>query len=341
MLTYLYLHLNKWKKRPFLSLFVLLFPLIVTVSLFPFFQKAMEESAVPVALVDEDESRYSTTLTERVKDADRLRVLSMSFKEAERAVKKGTIEAAFILKEGFEETLQNGEIDDTITWIRSENSTLDVFAKEAIGAELMRLSLNAKAGNALMKWDSSATFEEGVQYADQFWNPEPLFQVAFEKRSPENVTEPSFTLSPWQGVMISLFFLYAWIAGIVFLRNMVWDLRSGRLQRIKMTQQTTRAYFAGHCFVLLLVGAATFLPATYALLTLSQTPILPVLEWSGWGVIVLLITLGITWFLFMGLGRKNGSILFLVLLATGSFVWTTAQLDWAFIWPHHWLIHKP
>ncbi|QST00616.1 ABC transporter permease [Pontibacillus sp. ALD_SL1] len=340
MLTYLSLHLNKWKKRPGLALFVLLFPILVTIISYPFFQKAAEETAVPVAIVDEDESSYSTTVLRRVKEAERLRVLSMSSSEAEKGVQKGEIEAAFIIKKGFQETLQNGGVEETITWIRSKDSTLDVFAKEAIGAELMRISLNAKAGNTLEQ-SSSVSFEEGFQYADQFWEPEPLFQMDFKKRSSEAQDQETFTFASWQMVTIGLYFLYAWLVAILFLKTLVADQRTGRLQRIMITQHTTFSYFVGHFLVMIVMGLGTFLPATIALFSLSSAPLLFIAEWSGWALGVMVTTLVITWFLFMGLGRKRWTIITFIALAVGSFTLTTADIGWTVAWPHSWLVHKP
>ncbi|KGP90400.1 hypothetical protein N780_05335 [Pontibacillus chungwhensis BH030062] len=340
MLTYLSLHLNKWKKRPGLALFILLFPLLVTILSYPFFQKAAEETAVPVAIVDEDESLYSTTVLKRVKEADRLRVISMSSSEAEKGVRKGEIEAAFIIKKGFQDTLQNGEIEETITWVRSNESTLDVFAKEAIGAELMRISLNAKAGNTLEQ-SSSVSFEKGFQYADQFWEPDPLFQMDFKKRSSEALAQEPYTLASWQMVTIELYFLYAWVVAILFLKTLVADQRTGRLQRIMITQHTTFSYFAGHFLVMVVMSLGLFLPATIALFFLSTAPLPFIAEWSAWAVVVLGTTLVITWFFFMGLGRKRWTVIVLIVLALGSFTLTAADIGLTLAWPHSWLVHKP
>ncbi|GGD16088.1 ABC transporter permease [Pontibacillus salipaludis] len=340
MLTYLSLHLNKWKKRPGLALFILLFPILVTILSYPFFQKAAEETAVPVAIVDEDESSYSTTVVRRVREAERLHVLSMSSPEAVESVQKGQVEAAFIIKKGFQDTLQNGEVEETITWVRSNESTLDVFAKEAIGAELMRISLNAKAGNTLEQ-SSSVSFEKGFQYADQFWEPEPLFQMDFKKGSSEDVAQGPVPLASWQMVTVALYFLYAWLVAILFLRTLIRDEEAGRLQRIRITQYTTYSYFAGHFLVMIVLGIGTFLPAAIALFFLSSTSVPVNAEWSGWAMAVLVTTLVITWFLFLGLGRKRWTIILFIALAVGSFTLTIADLGWTLAWPHSWLIHKP
>lgn len=340
MPTYLSLHLNKWKKRPGFALFIFLFPILVTILSYPFFQKAAEETAVPVAIVDEDKSSYSTTVVRRVREAERLNVLSMSSSEAVESVQKGQVEAAFIIKKGFQDTLYNGEVDETITWVRSNESTLDVFAKEAIGAELMRISLNAKAGNTLEQ-SSSVSFEKGFQYADQFWKPEPLFQMDFKKGSSEYVAQEPVTLASWERATLALYFLYAWLVAILFLRTLIRDEQAGILQRIRITQQTTFAYLTGHFIVMIVLGIGTFLPAANTLFFFSSMSLPFSAEWSGWGVAVLVTTLVITWFLFLGLGRRRWTIVLFIALAIGSFTLTTAGIGWTLAWPHSWFIHKP
>ncbi|TGB01123.1 ABC transporter permease [Halobacillus salinus] len=335
MLTYLSLHLNKWKKRPFLSLLLFCFPLLATLLLYPVFENTAEETAVPIAIVDEDNSDYSETILERTRGAERLRFTEMEAGEAEDAVRKGTMEAAFILEDGLQEALNDGDVRDVVTWVRSDEALFDVYAKEAIGAEVMRLALNAKAANAI-----DEDFDEAFAYSDSFWEPAPLFQMDFTERSPDNPDVEVPKLAAWHVMAIQLFFLYGWVLGIFFLRELIADEKEGRLQRIRLIQQTTVRYFASHFVLFCLVGAGSFLLGLGALFYLADITQVLVQAWLVRSLIVFAITLLVTWCLFMGTGRKRWMVPVLVLLALASFLLTVTSTGITGIWPHSWLVGR-
>lgn len=332
MLTYLSLHLNKWKKRPLFYLLLFGFPLLATCLLYPLLSNTAEETAVPVVVVDEDESEYSETILERLNEAERLRFTIMEEKEAENAVRKGTVEAAFVLEKGLEASLNEGDVDEVITWIRTDDSLFDVYAKEAIGAEVMRLVLNAKAALAVDR-----DFEAAFEYADGFWEPEPLFQMSFAERSPLNPEVEAPKLEAGHVVVIQLFFLYGWVLSIFFLREMLADEREGRLERIRLVQQSTLRYFLSHFVLFCLIGAGSFLLGIGGLFYWAETSQALVQAWMGRSAMVFAVTLLVTWCLFMGTGRKRWMVPVLVLLALASFLLTVSDIGYTGLWPHHFL----
>ncbi|WP_082233083.1 ABC transporter permease [Halobacillus massiliensis] len=340
MLTYLSLHLNRWKKRPVAPLLLLLFPLICMTVFYPYFKNTAEQTAVPIGIVNEDNSVFSELVLERMADSSRVRLMPLSREAANEEVQRGDMEAAFVIEEGFQETIQSGEIKDTITWLRSEDSLLDVFAKEALGAELMRLALNSKAGNAV-ELAGQTTYDEAFQYSDSFWEPNPLFQMSFEERSPLEPEIEILRLQEWQVTVIQLVFLYAWILSIFYLRTIQLDVQSGRLKRILLIQKSAHAYFAGHFIVFLIISLLPFALGINALFYFSETPMDLVQEWNLWALAVFTVTLLLTWSLFMGMGKKRWSLMGLVFLAIGSFTLTAADIGWSELWPHYWLTQKP
>ncbi|WJE15048.1 ABC transporter permease [Halobacillus sp. ACCC02827] len=340
MLTYLSLHLNKWKKRPVLFLLLFLFPLLSTCILYPLLERTAEETAVPVAIADEDDSSYSRIILERLQEAERLRFTAMTKEEAEKAVRKGTMEAAFILESGLEDTIRLGQVDNVVTWIRADESLLDVFAKEAVGAQVMRLALNAKAGVDVSAANGTASFEEAFAYSEEFWEPEPLFQVHFTERSPENPSMEAPKLEGWQVMVIQLYFLYSWMLALFFLRTILADDREGRLDRIRLLQGTTTRYFFHHFLLFGLVGIGSFALSICGLFYFAATPQELIEEWVIRSILVFAVTLFITWCLFMGTGRKRWSIPVLLLLALASFMLTVSGIGYLDMWPHYWLVKK-
>ncbi|MCA0970690.1 ABC transporter permease [Halobacillus litoralis] len=332
MLTYLFLHLNKWKKRPFLYVLLFTFPLLATVILYPLLKNTADETAVPVAIVDQDDSGYSETILERIGNSERIRFTVMDESEAEEAVRKGSMEAAFVLEDGLESALNEGDVDDVITWIRADESLFDVYAKEAVGAEVMRLAMSARAG--LRVEQEGGSFEEAFDYSEQYWEPEPLFQMSFSERSPENQAVEAPKLESWQVLIMQVFFLYGWVLAIFFLRAVQDDEREGRLQRIELVQQTKVNYFISHFLLFGIVGAGSFLLGTSGLFYITGTERELVLAWLGRGVVVMAVTLFVTWCLFMGAGRKRWVVPVLVLVALASFMLTVSDTGFTGLWPH-------
>ncbi|WP_226580934.1 ABC transporter permease [Halobacillus litoralis] len=337
MLTYLSLHLNKWRKRPFVIL-LLAFPLLCTFLLYPFFENTAGETAVPIAVVDEDQSDDSRTVTDRVEDSGRVRLVSQATRaEAETDVQKGAVEAAFIIEKGFQASIRQGEVNEVITWIRNENSALDVFAKEAFGAELMRLALNAKAA-VIVEQETETSFEEVFQYSDQFWEPEPLFQVSVTERSPQQPEREEPQLQSWQVTVLQLFFLYAWLLAIFFLYEVTKDENSGRLARIKLIQKTTASYFFAHFVIFAFIGLISYILPLNGLFFLSETPQDLMAAWNIHGIIVAALTFIVTWCLFMAFGKKRWAVYILMLIAVSSFIFTITQTGFTDLWPHQWLL---
>ncbi len=342
MLTYLSLNVHKWKRRPFLFLIVLLLPLISFFTLYPLFKTSVSDTAVPIAIVVEDDSEWAGLVQERVGVDKRIRIRDMSSEEAKEAVQKGNVEAAFILQEGFMENLKSGNISDSVEWLRTEGSDLDVFVKEQIGAEMMRLALNAKVANTLQNWESSVEWEEAFLHSDKHWQPDPLFQMEFVAKSPEQREVLENQLESWKLVVMAIFFLYAWIWFISLLNEVSRDEKAGRIARVLLLRSTVRRYYVMHFLIFGGAASAAYFLALNGMLYITNTGQELVVGWNVWSVIVLFTTLLLSYIVFLLWIRSAASLMAIILFALISFTLYVLPFQasgmWTTLLPHNWLI---
>ncbi|KGX83808.1 hypothetical protein N783_21590 [Pontibacillus marinus BH030004 = DSM 16465] len=335
------MNVHKWKRRPFLFLLLVLLPLVVFLVLYPFLKSSVRDVAIPVALVDEDESQWSEIVQQRVAQDNRVRIIDMDRDKAKVAVQKGDVEAAFVLKKGFMEALRSGNISNSVKWLRTEQSELDVFVKEQIGAELMRLTLNAKAANTLQNWGADVDWEEAFQHADEYWQPNPLFQMEYIAEIPTQGKAPEVGLAPWMNVVIALFFLYAWLWFISLLNGMVQDEKAGRTARVLFLRSSLSGYYLMHFITFVVVVSTAYFLALNGLFYVTNTNEELMTAWNAWSAGVLIGTMLLTFIVFL-LGKRSSKTL-LVLTAFTFISFTVNILPMEILsvmdtlFPHNWI----
>ncbi len=341
MLTYLTLNVHKWKRRPFLFLLLLLLPLLAFLALYPLFKSSVGDVAIPVALVDEDESQWSELVQERVAQDNRVRIIEVDRNKANEAVQKGDVEAAFVLKNGFMESIRSGNISDSVHWLRTEQSELDVFVKEQIGAEMMRLALNAKAANTLQNWGANVDWEEAFQHADEYWEPSPLFQMEYMAKSPTQGKAPEVGLALWMFVVIALFFLYAWLWFIALLNGIVQDEKAGRVARVLFLRSSLNGYYFMHFIIFCVVVSTAFFLALNGLFYVTNTSGELMTAWNVWSAGVLVGTMLLTFIVFLLGKRSSKTLLVITVFILISFTVNILPMQtigvMEVLFPHNWL----
>ena len=153
-----------------LFLFITIFFTLVVSTLV---QHADEGSKLPIAVVDVDNSELSNKLLDNLHNHPSLNVYIKSEKEANKMLKDATIEAVFTIKEGYEESIQNLELDELITVTYLEGSTAgkiisDIYAGEMLydicmykAQELLEKSLDDR--QAINKDEVMNTFDEYIK----------------------------------------------------------------------------------------------------------------------------------------------------------------------------------
>lgn len=350
MLTYLFLNVHRWRRRIVSFSVLLLLPLVLLFALYPFLKTTAEQTAVPIAIVDEDKTEFSQLLFSRLKDSNRLNVDLMSDGEAREAVQKGKVEGAFVLQAGLEEDIKKGRLSDIILWHRSNRSSLDVFAKEQLGSELMRLALNAKAANTIQSFgEDRVDWETAFQHSDDYWEPAPLFEMEYEAKSADMLTSSEKELHRGKKVLISLFFLYSWLLVLSFMKQFVIDRKEGTLNRILLSSQKLMIYYGAQMLIFILVGLIPFLLAINGLFFIEQAPSTQVSVWNLWGSIVFFVTILVSFLVFLLFQKTQGGLLVVGFIAISSFTLYVLPFDSHYVmdvlrWkvmPHGWLMDVP
>ncbi|KGP73110.1 ABC transporter permease [Pontibacillus yanchengensis] len=348
MLTYLGLQLRRWRTKPIIALISAILPFLCFLLFVPFLTTTTEEATIPVAIVDEDESTSSQRIISRLTNQQRLSIHLLSHKDMEQALRKGEVEAGFVLQEGLEEKVREGSIQNTITWMRTSNSTFDVFIKEQLGAELMRIALNAKAANTVMQASqSNKSWEEIYQYSAAFWEPSPLFEMNFMQRSPTSPQQEKPILASWHKTVLILFFFYTWTMSIWLCRVLKKDKQSGVLDRLSLVQLTPFRYYLGQGFSIWLATLVTLVISLCAMRWSVPWELL--LPWGMWTIIVFTGTVVATYAFFL-MFKLSSATLFIIegvavvtvvatLLNQSGVSWVGEKVVTYF--PPSWLLHNP
>jgi|GEM_PF-1242416 len=216
-------------KKPALLFFLIVIPLLFTFFLGGLMEKGQQELAIPVAFVDEDESVQSKLVIERIHQRKHLQLVKMTRELAEKKLLQNEIDSVFIIKQGFEEQLNEGNREKVIEIWQSPTSMASGIVREVIASEVLRLTSNYKAADDVVRLlqinkvelSGRNVREEAYQFTDQQWSPKPLMTIhymSFLGESQVNIEddkEQSF-YNPYLGLwtfftMIMVFISFEWI----------------------------------------------------------------------------------------------------------------------------------
>ncbi|KGX90763.1 hypothetical protein N781_06595 [Pontibacillus halophilus JSM 076056 = DSM 19796] len=308
MRTYLQLHWARWKRAPFLSLLLFCLPLFLLFGSFLGASQTTTDATVPIGWVDLDDSDFSKRVYTEVKKAERVTLVSLREEEAERAVQRGDVEAAFILKEGFATRLREGEINDVFTWLRSERSRLDVFVKEKIGEEMMRIALEEKAISVLNGYKVDATEREVSRWYNQYFEPEPLFQMEFSQVDRPYEDRSSAVQS---SLIRSILVAYTLLYFLYLLRFFTLDKHKGRFMRISIMSRVP-SYYGWNCAFFVVCGLLFYVVGDY----IGQA--LGLIKGSSISHYITLVLLMLLFFIVLLIGRKRVAVLVVLAVSVGA-----------------------
>jgi ABC-2 type transport system permease protein len=347
MATYLLLinkliHQNKWK-----LVFTIFFPFFLLFVLLPLFSKTIEESQVPIALVNGEQSEFAQIVTERVSDHPRIQLLQMNKEEATSAVITGKVEAAFFLDTQFEEHIKNGEMEEQITWLRSEHSFLDAFVKEKLAAEVMRLTLNSKAANDikdLTGQNSMEEWERSFDHSDAYWEPEPLFQMEFLPYSKStSITTDDTELNRITIGLVGFSLFYIWLAFAASLLPLYTWREKGIIVRIQIVRGTLVRFFSSFFVLNILFFICLFSLIIFAIDRFDLLGNYSLVESLLSGVSIVMIIFILTIAMQLLIRNKNYFLLVVTVFSLCSFsfsilaVFSEAASWWYDLLPHVWL----
>ncbi|HHX62388.1 MAG TPA: ABC transporter permease [Epulopiscium sp.] len=154
-----------------------------------------ETLVLPIGVVDLDHTRYSDLIIQRISKKDAISIKTTSQNDALKQVSTGKLEAVYILKEGLMDKILEGHIDQVIEIVKSPVSLSAEIIGELFSAEVMRLSSNVDAANAVVKqYNQIKQYGEGVENKDQlwtdaweltdsYWEPSPIITIDYHSTS--------------------------------------------------------------------------------------------------------------------------------------------------------------
>jgi ABC-2 type transport system permease protein len=246
--TYLFLLNKLFRQHKLKILFTILFPFAILWILIPFLTKTVEESSVPIALVNSDVSEFSKIVKNRIEENPRIELMEMELADAQYALMTGKVEATFQFTDDFEENIRAGEIRDQINWYRTENSFLDTFVKERIAAEVMRLTLNSKAANEIIKLtgdESEETWQHSFDFSESYWDPEPLFAMEFIPYTGK-IVEISDEDNPAVYALFGFWLLFIWLIFSALIVPLYHWQEKGLIERISLVNGNSRKMYSSY-----------------------------------------------------------------------------------------------
>lgn len=255
-----------------LILFVVVLPIAFTFMFGKIFEQGHEDVAIPIALVDEDHTNFSKMVIERIIDeqSQRIDLKVMKRDGAERLLLKNDLDSVFVIKEGFQKKLLNGDEEELIdVWI-TESSIANGIFQEVLAGEIMRLSSSLMAADWVVQVfqqlklidakNTGLLWDEAYQFTEEQWEPKPLMNVnriMYEGDRVENRIDKKENLlfSPYIG-------LWTFFTMISMIGALDWIIREKSIifPRLKATKRSLAVY------VMIRLGATFFLYIIQSLL---------------------------------------------------------------------------
>lgn len=231
--------------------------------------KYERENEIPIALCDLDNTEYSRMLLDRVSSKEGIKTELVNEEQAVNLVKNHKVEAAFIIKEGFQKNMIAGHTEGAIELLKSPATLSGEIIGRALGGEVSRLMLNSAAADWVIKEyenmgklskssslkERESLWSEAWQHTDSLWEPEPPMQMDYSEIKDgieiKNSNPLSGTVEASALGMLSAFLMFL----IMF--NSSWlveEKENGTIKRLIAGTNALGSVFFGNMLALLLIG---------------------------------------------------------------------------------------
>ncbi|MDA8227569.1 MAG: ABC transporter permease, partial [Desulfitobacterium hafniense] len=220
-------------------------------------------NTIPIAVVDEDNTAYSSVLLERLEKKEGFRIMEVGRDDAVALLEGNKVEQVFIIKSGFEEKIKSGEKKELIDVVTSPSSYSASLTSEVIAGEVMRLITGEIAADwvqdeykKLGKAADGSLREEVAAYNDSLWEPKPLMTIIYKEiqggggiGNVERVSLPAATATS-TGVIVAFMMFY-----ILFSSGwLVEERTNGTLKRLASGPGALLVSYMGSILALLIAG---------------------------------------------------------------------------------------
>ncbi|WP_099158715.1 ABC transporter permease [Virgibacillus ndiopensis] len=246
-----------WKKHWFSLLIWLLFPLIATVGITSVTNIIQDDTKVPVGLTLEEQTNAAMELYHKIKETPFIRVFELDEDEALYKLKKHDLDSVFIIKDGYEEELRNGNRNQLVTSYRSDLSFAYTPVKEMIISYVQQETGRSKA--AYVVQELTKRYPTNKQFS---WNQ--IEKKSKEIQNDKNLLNTAFSFSNTpirehnETQLFSIWGLWAVFSILSTLLLFDWVIKEKRasvIQRFPFLRVSIKHYMLGN---ILLYGCLLF-----------------------------------------------------------------------------------
>jgi len=225
---------------------------------------SQDGSRIPIAVVDEDNTKFSKFIVDRIKENMALKVNIINQKTAEEMVSSNRLEAAFIISRGLEKKIKQGEYSDLIKMIKNPRSISTEMIAEGIASSAVKLFCASMASNKVVaeysklseitSEEKNKLWNEAWKQTEQQWNqPEPIMKIDVFRVNANTAKNIGSNINGSRIILgvISAFLMFFLLMGAWWLSE---EERNGTIFRIKVSTVSPLAIIAGNMLFLYIVG---------------------------------------------------------------------------------------
>lgn len=257
MKAILYTRALHWSKQPFSMICWLLLPIIATCTFVTIADQWQNETQIPVGLVIEDDSIMAENLSQSISDISLITVKEMNKDEALVQLEKHQLDSVFVIKDGYQESIQDNSRNQVITAYVSDMSLAYTPVKEAFTSYVQQDAGSAKAAHVVAQLvteyggDKSWGWEEIIVRSKAIQNEEALLHSTFTFHNQIEPEQGNSDINLWNvwGIwaffaFLTTFFIYDWV---------IKEQRSAIKVRLALLRISFRSYMLKNAIVYLVL----------------------------------------------------------------------------------------
>ncbi|MDP4095109.1 MAG: ABC transporter permease [Bacillota bacterium] len=260
------LHITYYKLKTMLAdkvffAAMIIIPLFITIAT-GYALRHEKLNVVPIAVVDEDKSSMSETLLNRLHGKGGLQIKLTDSEKAYDMLDSQKVEAVFVIKQGFESSVDEGSTEGIIDLEKSPSSFATSYVQELVAGEVMRLSAEEMAVDKVVQEYNKAgkKIEAGLepsvrQYYDSQWEPKPIMTLDYREikgkvdTAVNRVSLPASTATSTGILLVFIMFFILFSSGWVIEEKI-----NGTLKRLVAGPGALIYSFSGNIAALMCAG---------------------------------------------------------------------------------------
>lgn len=211
------------KKHGFSFVFWSLLPFLLIWLLLEATEIVQEESQIPIGIVLNEDTDMADQLKENLQESTFIHLVKVSEEQAEQMVATHQLDSAFVVEEGYEEAILQGERDNLITAYFTNFSFGYIPVREMIGSFVQEASGKAKAAHTIVQLGEFLeapplpSIEEILNRIQEIEISENLVYTSFQFHGdmPNEANYSTYLFEPWAAwsvfALLSTLLLFDWV----------------------------------------------------------------------------------------------------------------------------------